>query len=263
VGGVRTGRPLLRRAVAGIHSVSTFVASTIDRDLLHGDAGWHPIMETIPDIVPLLDPAAREPLTPDDEALLERLPRQPFLLFVGALQRPKGLFVTLDAWRRLAGRPGGAPPLVCIGTRWAETPDTFPEGVTVLSDVPHRVVMAAWERCTMGIVASVWPDPLPGTVREPMTRSRPVVATAVGGNTDMVRDGETGLLVPPGDPAALAAAIGRLLDDELLRERLGAAGAASVAALTGPYVASRFEDLYTRAIALAAQRSRQPVGADA
>ena len=264
VGGVRTGRPLLRRAVKGIHSVSTFVASTVARDLLHGDAHWRPIMDIIPDVVPLLDPAAREPLSADDEALLARLPEVPFVLFVGALQRTKGLFVLLDAWRRLADRSGGAPPLVLIGTRWAETPETFPDGVTVLTDVPHRVVMAAWERCVLGVVPSVWPDPLPGTVREPMTRARPVIATAVGGNTDMVRDGETGLLVPPGDAAALAAAIGRLLDDEPLRERLGIAGAASVATLSAPYVASRFEDLYAGAIALAATgRAPQRAGAGA
>jgi len=251
VGGVRAGRPLLRRAVRGIHSVSSFVAATIKRDLLRGDARWRPIMDTIPDIVPLLDTAAHQALTDADRALLDRLPTDPFLLFVGALQRPKGLFVVLEAWRRLAGRPGGRPPLVCIGTRWAETPDVFPEGVTVLSDVPHRVVMAAWERSMLGLVPSVWPDPLPGTVREAMTRGKPVVATAVGGNTDMIRDGETGLLVPPGDAAALAAAIERLVDDPLLRDRLGAAGAATVSTLGAPYVASRFESLYERSIALA------------
>jgi glycosyltransferase involved in cell wall biosynthesis len=260
VGGVRSGRPLLRRTVKAIHSVSSFVASTIERDLLRGDRRWRPALATIPDVVPLASGPAPE-LTAADEALLETLPRDPFLLFVGALQRPKGLLVLLEAWQRLAARPGGAPPLVCIGTRWPETPASFPDGVTVLSDVPHRVVMAAWERALLGIAPSIWPDPLPGVVREAMTRGRPVVATAVGGNTDMIRDAETGLLVPPGDPAALAAGIARLLDDPALAERLGAAGAASVQALTASAVAERFEALYGRAIDLAAGRA--PVAADA
>ena len=88
-----------------------------------------------------------------------------------------------------------------IGTRWPETPATFPAGVTVLSDVPHGVVMAAWERSLFGVAPSVWPDPLPGVVREAMTRGRAVVATAVGGNPDMIDDGVSGLLVPPGDAA--------------------------------------------------------------
>jgi glycosyltransferase involved in cell wall biosynthesis len=48
----------------------------------------------------------------------------------------------------------------------------------------------------------------------------PVVATAVGGVLDTVRDNETGLLVPDGDAKALADALGRLLDDAALRRRL-------------------------------------------
>ena len=58
---------------------------------------------------------------------------------------------------------------------------------------------------------------------EAMAHGRPVVATAVGGLRDLVVDGETGLLVPPGDVAALRAALERLLADGELRRRLGAA----------------------------------------
>jgi phosphatidylinositol alpha 1,6-mannosyltransferase len=59
---------------------------------------------------------------------------------------------------------------------------------------------------------------------EAMAHGRPVVATAIGGLRDLVVDGETGLVVPPRDPAALRGALARLLDDEELRRRLGAAG---------------------------------------
>jgi glycosyltransferase involved in cell wall biosynthesis len=59
---------------------------------------------------------------------------------------------------------------------------------------------------------------------EAMAHGRPVVASAVGGLKDLVVDGETGLLVPPRDPQALRAALGRLLADRDLRRRLGAAG---------------------------------------
>src|SRR5215218_10369052 len=61
-----------------------------------------------------------------------------------------------------------------------------------------------------------------------MACGRPVVATNVGGIPEVVADGETGLLVPPRDPAALAAAIVRLLADRGLREQMGAAGLARV-----------------------------------
>jgi glycosyltransferase involved in cell wall biosynthesis len=65
---------------------------------------------------------------------------------------------------------------------------------------------------------------LSNVVLESMAAGAPVVATAVGGNAEMVRDGETGLLVPPRDAPALAAGIGRLLAEPNLARRLGAAG---------------------------------------
>jgi glycosyltransferase involved in cell wall biosynthesis len=59
---------------------------------------------------------------------------------------------------------------------------------------------------------------------EAMAHGRPVVAGAVGGLLDLVADGETGILVPPGDVVALRSALERLLGDRELRQRLGAAG---------------------------------------
>jgi glycosyltransferase involved in cell wall biosynthesis len=79
-----------------------------------------------------------------------------------------------------------------------------------------------------------------------MAASRPVVATRVGGIPDAVRDGETGLLVPPADPEALAAALRRLFEDAALRERFGRAG--NQAARDGygmSTVLQQVEQLYT------------------
>jgi glycosyltransferase involved in cell wall biosynthesis len=61
-------------------------------------------------------------------------------------------------------------------------------------------------------------------VLEAMAHGRPVVATPVGGTPELLVDGETGLLVPPRDPQALAAALRRVLEDPELAARLGRAG---------------------------------------
>jgi glycosyltransferase involved in cell wall biosynthesis len=71
---------------------------------------------------------------------------------------------------------------------------------------------------------SALPEPFGGVVIEAMALGRPVVGTNAGGTPEQIDDGVTGHLVPPGDPPALAEAIGRLLADRELRERMGAAG---------------------------------------
>ena len=65
---------------------------------------------------------------------------------------------------------------------------------------------------------------MPGALMEAMATGVPVVATDVGGTNELVVDGESGLLVPPYDPAALASALGGLLTDPERRARLGAGG---------------------------------------
>jgi len=71
------------------------------------------------------------------------------------------------------------------------------------------------------------------------------VASAVGGLREVVLDGRTGLLVPPDDPAALAAALTRLINDGGLRVRLGAAGAERVAEqFSGARMAAAYDRLY-------------------
>ena len=71
---------------------------------------------------------------------------------------------------------------------------------------------------------------LPGVLRESLAMGVPVIATDVGGSGEVVRDGETGLLIPARDPAALAQAIELLARDPALRARLGKQGQEFVAA---------------------------------
>ncbi|MDP9788679.1 glycosyltransferase family 4 protein [Agrobacterium tumefaciens] len=87
------------------------------------------------------------------------------------------------------------------------------------SDVPE--LMAAMDAVAH---TSIVAEPFGRVVVEAMMCGRPVVATRGGGVTEIIRDGETGLLVPPGEPSALAAALGRVLSDPALAERLAQKG---------------------------------------
>jgi len=76
-------------------------------------------------------------------------------------------------------------------------------------------------------VSSLW-EGVPNVLMESLALGVPAAATAVSGIPELIRDGETGLLVPPKDPAALADALERLLDDEALRARLATGGRRAV-----------------------------------
>lgn len=102
-------------------------------------------------------------------------------------------------------------------------------------------------------------EELGGTVLEALSTGRPVVATRVGGLPEIIQDGVTGLLVPPGSPPAIAAAVGRLLDDRALRERLGRAGSAAAAEFDARSVAERLHRVYGEVLTRAGGERGQPV----
>jgi glycosyltransferase involved in cell wall biosynthesis len=85
-------------------------------------------------------------------------------------------------------------------------------------DVPELLAS-----CDVFVLPSLY-EGLPVSVLEAMASGRPVIATKVGGTDEAVKDGVTGLLVPPADPTALAQAIRRILDEPILAQRLAAGG---------------------------------------
>lgn len=240
--GVLGSRPLLRHKVKGVHSVSAFVQSMVRRDLLAGQADYHEYDGEIA-ASPIFSFLIPETCRPAEEQL-QALPTEPFILFVGGLQPRKGITTLLDAYQRLSA----APPLVLIGYDTPDSPKVFPQGVVVLRNASHATVMAAWERALFGVVPSQWPDPSPGVVREGMSKGKAIIGTNLGGTPEMIVDGQTGLLVPPDDPMALAAAMQRLLGDPTLCQQLGEAAHTYATVFMADVSVPQFEALYERVL---------------
>ncbi len=156
----------------------------------------------------------------------------------------------LEAYSRLED----PPPLVLLGTREADTPAELPPGAMIAGPMPHWAVLAAWERSLFGVLPSLWPEPFGSVVHEAMSRGRAVIGTAPGGHADMIEHGATGLLVPGGDAGALAAAMRTLVQEDAMRERLGAAARERAEQFSSAAVVPRFEALYGKVVAAGRRR---------
>jgi glycosyltransferase involved in cell wall biosynthesis len=134
----------------------------------------------------------------------------PEVLYAGRLSPEKGVLELLEAAQGLN--------LVVAGDGPLRDRVPFARGFVQHDELHHLYARAAVVVC---------PSRREGfgvACLEAMAHGRPVVATRVGGLLDLVVDGETGIVVPPRDPAALRSALERLLADADLRRRLGLAG---------------------------------------
>lgn len=172
------------------------------------------------------------------------LPDGDFMMFAGDLTEDKGFRVLLDAHRAL--QP--SLPLVLIGRRLDEASKREHPGVTAMGPLPHGEVLAAWNRAAIAVVPSITPETFGLAALEALRAGTPVVAARSGGLPEVVVDGESGLLVTPGDSEALRAALQRLVDDPHLRERLGRGATARAERFSASVVLPRVESAYARAI---------------
>lgn len=205
--------------------------------------------EVIPNFVP--NDVASSGNEPDPR--LQQLPGDGYILFVGDLMRLKGIDVLLEAYSRLVG----APALVLIGRRCRDTPAALPPNVHVLSMWPHGAIMQAWRRCLFAVAPSTGPEACATVVMEAMASGKPVIATDIGGMPDLIDDGLTGMLVPPGDIAALSSAMRRLIDDRELVAKMGAASLVRAQQLKAGAVVPRIERVY-RDVRFEQQARRRP-----
>lgn len=171
----------------------------------------------LPNFVPDLAGAA--------PASLPTPPGAPVVLALGRLHRNKAFDVLVRALRRLpgvhaviAGDGPERPALLALARA---------EGVS------ERLHLVGWRHDQAALLAAATvlacpsrQEPLGNVVLEAFSAGLPVVAAAAAGPLELIRDGDTGLLVPLDDADALAAAIGRVTGDAVLAARLGVAGRA-------------------------------------
>jgi glycosyltransferase involved in cell wall biosynthesis len=226
-------------SVVTVHSSATFRlgADSLMGRLLTGAAAVVGVSQAMSADARALTPA----IAPRLVTLLNALPEPPAgppppvdpqrLLAAGRLVVEKGFDVLLDALARLWPR-WPALTLVLLGDGPARAELEAQAAALGLADAvefrgwvaPERV-HAEMQQSALVVMPSVWREPFGLVALQAAQAGRPLVASATGGIPEIVQPEQTGLLVPPGDAAALAAAIERLLQDPAQAAAMGAAAA--------------------------------------
>lgn len=163
----------------------------------------------------------------DERAARPALGPDPVIVYAGRLSREKGVATLLDAYADLAGSiPGLKLRIAGTGPLEAELRARAAGlgGVEFLGHLPRPRMEQEFDSAWVQVVPSLWHEPFGNVATEAMMRGTAVVASDVGGQSDIVRDGETGYLVPPGNAGALAERLQRIVADRDHAERLGRGG---------------------------------------
>jgi len=179
---------------------------------------------------------------------------RPYILGIGRVVPQKGFDILVDAYARLLGRVPDAPDLIIAG----DGPEREPLQAQVASlglgarvhligraDRPRAVSL--FRGCALFVLPSRQ-EPQGIVSLEAMACAKPVVAARVGGVPEIVVEGETGLLFPGGDAAALAQSLETLLSDPDRAESLGRAGRARAEGeFTWGRIADQYFEIYRQA----------------
>lgn len=185
----------------------------------------------------------------------------PVVTVVAALRRLKGIHHAVDAWPAVLARfPAARLLLVGAGT---EEPSLRAQvaalslGEAVVFAGMRSDIPAILRASDVVLLPSVYSENLPTVLMEAGGVGRPVVASDIGGVGDIVVDGKTGLLVPPGDSAAIAHALTSLLGNPALGAEMGAAGRERMERLFDARLWARsLRTVYEEAIAARARAGR-------
>jgi glycosyltransferase involved in cell wall biosynthesis len=178
---------------------------------------------------------------------------EPYILGIGRLVPQKGFDLLVRAfasanirgWKLLIAGEGPERDMLekLIGDLGLQ------ERVRLVGRADRATAVALFQGCELFALPSRM-EPLGIVNLEAMAAGKPVVAARVGGVPEIVREGETGVLFPPGDECALAAALVGFASNRELREKFGAAGRCVVNQFTWPVIAGRYAAIYSEASAV-------------
>ncbi|MFZ2197028.1 MAG: glycosyltransferase family 4 protein [Thermodesulfovibrionales bacterium] len=159
---------------------------------------------------------------------------RPVLGIIGNISRLKGHLVLLQALKELR-EAGTVLYCLVVGETLCVSDDEYRQEVNafiVANRLSDTIVFTGFRKDSMDLIAGVdvvvhpatLPDSLPTAILEAMVLEKPVIASRIGGIPEIVEDGVSGFLTPPGDSSALAMALSRLLKDDALRVAMGREG---------------------------------------
>jgi glycosyltransferase involved in cell wall biosynthesis len=190
-------------------------------------------------LLPNPTPLLRE-LAPRDELQAELGLDGPTLVFAGRLTAQKSLDLGIEA-----ARAAGVDLVIAGDGPDREALERLGYG-RFLGPLPRQKVLELFRAGDASLLSSSWEN-FPHAVVEALAVGTPVIATRTGGVTEVLRDGVNGLVVEPGDPDALTAAIERFYSEEGLADRLRKAAAASVGDYAPDRVYGRLERILVSA----------------
>ena len=191
-------------------------------------------------------------IRPDDFARVAPYSHpRPYVLGIGRVVPQKGFDVLIDAVAEAGLQShdlliaGEGPESAALAQRARDR--GLAERVHFVGRVDRPKAVALFKGCSFFVLPSRM-EPFGIVNLEAMAAGKAVIASRVGGVPEVVHEGVTGMLVPPGNVGALASALRRVAADDALRERLGAGGLSRVAEFTWPAIAHAFRKIYVEAL---------------
>lgn len=186
-----------------------------------------------------------------------------YILFTGRLWARKGLFDLIESAQILKSSIPNIKLIVCgNGPLLPKLKEQvhrkcLDDNIEFLGRVSREELLRVYQNATMQIVPSIY-EGLPTVILEGMSCGLPIIATDIGGSRDIIKDGQSGLLVPPASPKSLASAMKTLWTNDKLRRQLGKNARRTILSrFTWDNITNNFLEIYNRAVIECVEKSQR------